>query len=172
MAMTGEAKRPGNAAGPFFLSERWGLEVHTSHATATWGHPTSACILLRHFGHHGFGGDQQRRNRGRVLDRGAHDLRRVDDALRDQVAVFAGLRVEAVGILLLLEDLADDDAAVLARVDRDLTGRRGQRLAHDLDAGLLVVVLGLDALELLGRTEQGDAAARYDAFLDGCAGRV
>ena len=31
---------------------------------------------------------------------------------------------------------------VFACVDRDLAGRRGQRLAHDLDAGLLVVVLG------------------------------
>src|ERR1700730_11380860 len=50
--------------------------------------------------------------------------------------------VEAVGILILLEDLADDDGAVLARVDRDLATRPGERLAHDLDAGLLVVVLG------------------------------
>jgi hypothetical protein len=49
---------------------------------------------------------------------------------------------------------------------RDLAGRRGERLAHDLDAGLLVVVLGLDALELLGGAEQGDAAARHDAFLN------
>ncbi len=48
----------------------------------------------------------------------------------------------------------------------------GQRLAHDLDAGLLVVVLGADALELLGGTEQGDAAARHDAFLDRRAGRM
>ena len=30
-----------------------------------------------------------------------------------------GPRVEAVGILILLQDLADDDGAVLARVDRD-----------------------------------------------------
>ena len=48
----------------------------------------------------------------------------------------------------------------------------GERLAHDLDAGLLVVVLGADALELLGGTEQGDAAARDDAFLDRRAGRM
>src|SRR5207247_4932640 len=96
----------------------------------------------------------------------------VDDALADQVAVFAGLRVEAVIVLLLLEDLADDDGAVFACVDRDLAGRRGQRLAHDLDAGLLVVVLGLDALELLGGAEQGDAAARHDAFFNRRTGRM
>jgi len=50
-------------------------------------------------------------------------LGRIDDALGDQVDVFAGLRVEAVGILIRFEDLADDHRAVLARVDRDLAGR-------------------------------------------------
>ena len=72
--------------------------------------------------------------------------RRVDDALGDEVAVLAGLAVEAERVLVLLQDLADDDGAILARVDRDLAGRPGQRLAHDLDAGLLVVVFGADAL--------------------------
>src|SRR6185437_10560664 len=124
------------------------------------------CVLLRQLGHHGFGGDQQRRHRGRVLDRYANNLGRVDDALADQVYVFAGLRVEAVGVLVLLEDLADDDGTILACVDRDLARRPGQRLAHDLDAGLLVVVLGAQPLEMLGGTQQGHAAARNDAFLN------
>src|SRR6185312_4448956 len=105
-------------------------------------------------------------------DRRANHLGRVDDALGDEVDVLAGLAVEAVGVLVLLQDLADDDGAVLARVDRDLASGRGERLAHDLDAGLLIVVLGADALELLGSTEQGDAAARNDAFLDRRAGRM
>ena len=52
-------------------------------------------------------------------------LGRVDDALGDQIAVFARLRVEAVGLLILLEDLADDHRAVFAGIDRDLAGRRG-----------------------------------------------
>ena len=121
-------ERPGIAAGPFFFlsSERLDLEIHTTHAAhaaATRRH-AATCVLLRHFGHHGFGGDQQRRNGGRVLDRHANHLGRVDDALGDQVAVFAGLRVEAVGVLILLEDLADDDRAVFTGVDRDLAGRR------------------------------------------------
>src|SRR6185437_14542163 len=42
----------------------------------------------------------------------------------------------------------------------------------DLDAGLLVVVLGAQALELLGSTQQGDAAARDDAFFHRGAGRM
>src|SRR6266851_2411006 len=137
--MKNAAPRPGQA----------GSEIHAAHAAAARGHTAAAGVLLRQFGHHGFGGDQKRCNRRCVLDRRANDLGRVDDALRDQVDVFAGLRVEAVGVLVLLEDLADD-----------------------LDAGLLVVVRGLDALELLGSTEQGDAAARYDAFLNRRAGRM
>src|SRR5882757_5906225 len=149
-----------------------GSEIHAAHAATRRHAATAAGVLLRQFGHHGFGGDQQSRNRGCVLDRRPHDLGRVDDALGDQVDVFARLRVEAVGVLILLEDLADDDRAVLARVDRDLACRPGERLADDLDAGLLVVVRGLDALELLGGTEQGDAAARHDAFFNRRAGRM
>src|SRR6266700_1537903 len=148
------------------------LEVHAAHAAARGHAAAGRGVLLRQLGDHGFGGDQECRNRCRILDRRTNHLGRVDDALGDQVAVLAGLRVEAVGILVLLEDLADDDGAVLARVDRDLAGRRRQRLAHDLDAGLLVVVLGADALELRGGTQQGDAAARHDAFLDRRAGRM
>ena len=86
--------------------------------------------------------------------------------------VLAGLRVEAVGVLILLEDLADDDRAVLARIDGDLARRGRQRLAHDLDAGLLVVVLGADLLQRLDGAQQRNAAARQDAFLDRRAGRV
>src|SRR3989440_11940287 len=95
-----------------------------------------------------------------------------NDALGDQVAVLADLRVEAVGVLLLLEDLADDDRAVFTGFDRDLAGRRGQRLAHNLDAGLLVVVPGANPLEMLGGTQQSDAAARHDAFFNRRAGRM
>src|SRR6476620_7076469 len=137
--------------------------AHTPHTAATGRHTGAALVFLRYFGHHGFGGDQESRNRGCILDRHANDFGRVDDALGDQVDVFAGLRVEAVGILIFLEDLADDDRAIFTRVDRDLSGRPGQRLPHDLDAGLLVVVLGAQPLKVLGGTEQGDAAARDEA---------
>src|SRR4051794_6357701 len=150
-----------------------GSEIHAAHAAARrHAAAAGASVLLRQFGHHGFGGDQQRRNRSGVLDRRANHLGRVDDALRDQVDVFAGLRVEAVRILILLEDLADDHRTVLACVDRDLASGPGKRLADDFDAGLLVVVLGPDLLQLLGGAQQGDAAARYDAFFNSRTGRV
>src|SRR4030095_4115240 len=50
---------------------------------------------------------------------------------------------------------ADDHRAVLARIDGDLARRGRERLAHDLDAGLLVVVLGADLLQRLHRTHPG-----------------
>src|SRR6185312_4265570 len=146
------------------------LEIHAAHAARR--HGWAGGLLLRHLGDQSFRGDQECCHGGCILDRDADHLGRVDDALGDQIDVFAGLAVEAIGILILLQDLADDDGAVLTGVDRDLARRRRQGLAHDLDAGLLVVVLGADALELLGGPQQGDAAARQDAFLDRRAGRM
>src|SRR5262249_23467242 len=64
------------------------------------------------------------------------------------------------------------DRAVLARIEGDLARRERDRLTDDLDAVLLVLVLGADALEGFDRAQQGDAAARQDAFLDRGAGRV
>src|SRR5450755_2917905 len=107
-----QRKRPGIAAGPCLLlgSEQLDLEIHaahTAHSAAALGHTAAAGVLLRQFGDHGLCGDQKRRYRSRVLDRHANHLGGVDDALGDQVDVFASLRVEAVGILVLFEDFAD-----------------------------------------------------------------
>src|SRR4029078_3430685 len=87
-------------------------------------------------------------------------------------AIYATLRVEAVAILILLQDLADDDRAVLARVEGDLAGRSRERLADDLNAGLLVIVGGAELAGAFARTGQSDTAARQDAFLDRGAGRM
>src|SRR3954449_1080601 len=172
LAPVHQRKRARLAPRPSSTVMGWDLEVHAAHAAARGHSAAGLSVLLRQFGHHGFGGDQESRNRGCVLDRRTDHLGRVDDALLDEVAVFTGLRVEAVVVRLVLEDLADDDGTVLARVDRDLASRPGQRLANDLDAGLLVVVLGAQAFERLGGAQQGDAAARYDAFFNGRTGRM
>src|SRR4029077_11471717 len=82
------------------------------------------------------------------------------------------LRVKAEGVLVFLHDLADNDRAVVAGVDRDLTRRRLDRLADDVDAVLLILIFSAQALECLNRAKQGDAAARQDAFLNRGAGRV
>src|SRR5258706_10808942 len=81
-----------------------GLEVHPAA-----GHGRCCRLLLRHLGHHGLSGDEQARDRRRALQRCAHHLGGVDDALGHEVAVLAVLRVEAVIVLLLVEDPADHD---------------------------------------------------------------
>src|SRR5439155_858063 len=45
------------------------------------------------------------------------------------------------------------------------------RLAHDVDAGILVLIVALDG-DRLGGLQQHDSAARHDAFLDRGAGGV
>ena len=111
-------------------------------------------------------------DRGRVLQGGAHDLGRIDDAKLDEIAIFAGLRVIAVVVVAAFEQLADHHRAIRAGVLDDLARRGLDRLADDVDAGLLIGVLDLHRVEGLDGAQQGDAAARRDAFLDGRAGRV
>src|SRR4051812_25854831 len=154
-----------------WLNGRLDLEVHPA-AARHLRHAAAGATLLRHFGNHRLGGDEQGRDRRCVLQRGAHDLGRVDNALLHHVEVFAALCVEAVAVLILLQDLADDDRAVLARIEGDLAGRRRERLADDLNAGLLIIVAGAELAQAFAGTEQGDAAARQDAFLDRGAGRM
>src|SRR5712691_5632006 len=159
---TPDSNRPGNA-----------LIVHTAHtAHATARHTGGRTFLLRPFGDHGFRGDQKPGDRGCILQRRPHNLGWVDDALGDEIDVLAVLGIEAVIVLLLVEDLADNDRAVLARVDGDLARRPGERLAHDVDAGFLVVVLRAYFLQYFAGAQECDAAAGQDAFLDCGAGGV
>jgi hypothetical protein len=68
------------------------------------------------------------------LQRDANHLGRVDDSLGHEIAELAGLGVEAVGIGVILKDLADDNGAVLARIDGDLTRRPPLALLERLAA--------------------------------------
>src|SRR5258708_39315235 len=131
--------------------------THTAHATAR--HSGGTTFLLRPFGDHGFRGDQKPGNRRCILQRRPHNLGWVDDAFGDEIDVLAVLGVEAVRVLVLLKDLADDDRPVFARIDDDLTRRPGERLAHDIDAGFLVVVLCAYLLQYFGGAQECDAAA-------------
>ncbi len=148
-------------------NERSGLEIHIAHAThsATTRRHRRA-LLLRLLGDHGFGRHQQAGHRGGVLQRGAHDLGRVDDAGLHQVLELTGLGVVAVVVLVLLQRLAGDHRAVFAGVLGDLAQRGLDRLADDLDAEALVVIVGLQLGQDQRGARQGDAAARDDAFLD------
>src|SRR6266853_4633983 len=163
---SGYRRAPGNPADPNRPGNALKVHAaaHTAHATA--GHPRGPSFLLRPFGDHGFRGDQKPGDRRRILQRRPHNLGRIDDALGDEIDVLAVLGVEAVRVLVLLEDLADDDRPVFARIDGDLACRPGERLSHDVDAGFLVVVLRAYLLQYLGGAQECDAAAWQDAFLD------
>src|SRR5690606_28895805 len=127
-------------------------------------------FLLRLVDHEGLGGEQHARDRGGVGDGVAGHLHRVDDALRDEVAVLAGGGVVAVAGLQVA-DLGDDDVALLAGVLRDPAQRLVQRAAQRLGAGGLVARQAEGFEALLGDVDQRDAAAGDDALLDRRAGR-
>jgi hypothetical protein len=56
--------------------EKSGSVVHI----AAVRHCRGRRLLLGHLGHHGFGGDEQARNRRRILQRQANDLGRIDNS--------------------------------------------------------------------------------------------
>src|ERR671928_154264 len=79
---------------------------HVGHPAA--GHARADRLLLRRLGDDRLGGQDVLRDRGRVLDREAGDLRRIDDPSLDEILVLAGLDVQAVA-LRAGPDLVDDD---------------------------------------------------------------
>ena len=93
----------------------------------------------------------------------ANDLRRVDDAGRDQVAVLVLVGVVAFVLALHLADAVDDDGAVDARVLGDVPQRIVEHVGDDLGAELLVA-FELELLDDLLAAQQGHAAAGDDAF--------
>src|SRR6201999_3738298 len=108
---------------------------------------------------------------GRVLQRGARDHGRVDDAGRDEVDDLAGGRVQAEA-LLGLADVGDDERALEARVLGDLTQRLLERAQDDARAGPLVLVLDAVDGDAARGLQQRDATAGHDALLEGRAGRL
>jgi hypothetical protein len=133
------------------------------------GHGRGAFLGLVHDDR--LGGEEQRRDRGRVLQRRAGHLDGVDDARREQVLVLAGGGVEALGRLLQVADLLHHDATFEAGVHGDLLQRLLDGPGHH------AAPRGLVALELLGTVEdlglgpqQGHPASGHHALLDGGLG--
>jgi hypothetical protein len=54
-----------------------------------------------------------------------------------------------LGISVILADLAEDDRSILASIDGDLASRRAERFPDDVDASLLIVVLGSQSAKCL-----------------------
>src|ERR1700722_14977262 len=109
-------------------------------------------ILLRSLRDHGLGGYHETGDRRGVLQSDPHHLRRIDDAGVQHVDILLGLCVEAEGLRLVLNPLADDDRTLHARVLRDLADWGLKRLEHDVDAGLDVGIVVADFCLLRHKT--------------------
>ena len=114
-------------------------------------------IVLRSLGDHDLGGQQQAGDRRGVLQRKTRDLRRVEDAEVEHVAILTRGGVVAVGTLAGL-DLIEDHGGIFAGVLDDLTQRLFDRAGEDADADRLVFVRTFELVERLGRTDQRDTA--------------
>src|SRR5438552_3271389 len=158
-------KPPGGPGGSFLLNFLGGTSVHVpAHATRAG---CGRLFLLRKLVHKRLRGQHQGGDAGSVLQRGAGDLGRVDDAGLEHVHPLAGVGVEADGCLVLLLRLHHDDRSLVAGVDRDLAKRLLESAADDVDPGLDVLALLLQLLQGRHRAEQGDAAAGDDPLFDG-----
>ena len=134
--------------------------------------PPGAAFGLRrgHLGDDGLGAEEQGRDGGGVLQRGADHLRRVDHAGLDQVLVDVRLCVVAM-VALQLPDPRHDHGAFVPGVARDLAQRLLQRAPDDADSDRLVA-LGLHGRHGAQAAQERDAAAGDDALLDRGLGRV
>ena len=140
------------------------LSVHAAHVRCRRCCRRSRLLDV---GNQRFGRQNRGRNGGSVLQRGARDLRRVDDAFFEHIAVGVGQRVVAVADGRLRLEVLDEDGALDAGVRRDLADRLLERLQNDRRAGLLVALNGLDIrLDSRDRVDERGAAACNDAFLD------
>src|SRR3954452_14091436 len=143
--------------------------IHPTHAAARRSRRGGLVFLL--FDHNALGGEQETGDGRRVLQSGAGDLGRVDDAGPDQILVAIGGGVVAEVLLLRLLHPAYHDRALGARVLGDHPNRLLECPPNNLDPDLLI----LGALELVQShlsADQCNTAAGHDAFLDCSAGGV
>src|SRR5207237_10222572 len=122
-------------------------------------------LLFRNFRHECFGGEQQARDRGGVLQRAPRDLGWVDDAGLYQIDIFTlGDVVTFVAFALL--NFLDNERAFRAGVVGQLPHRLFDRASHDLDADFFISVEASHSFERFLRSNKRDTATRDDAFLD------
>src|SRR4051812_13331044 len=140
--------------------------VHAAHAT-TAGATSRRRLVFLLLHDQRFGREQQARDGRGVLERGARDLGRVDDAGLDQVLVGLGQRVVAERVFLRAADLLDHQRRLAAGVLDDHADRLLERALDDLDAHLLIGFLELEALERPLSAEQRDTTTGDDALFDG-----
>src|SRR5438552_5476786 len=125
-------------------------------------------LLLRDVRDERLGRQQHGGDAGRILQRRAGDLGRVDDAGLDHVGVLTLVGVEALA-LRQAPDLLHHDGAFPADVVDDLTQRLLERAADQRDASRLIA-RKFETVQRALRVHQDGAATRHDALLDCSAG--
>src|ERR1700755_511776 len=158
---------------PAFHREILHSHAHAAHAAAHTAHAAVTLFVLD-VSDHGFGGEHQAGDGGRVLQGSAGHLGRVDHAGSDEVFELLGCGVVAVAEAVVSADIFHDHGALFTGVLRDLAERFFQRAAHDghTDLFVRIVTAGLKVVERLAGANQRDTAARNDAFFHGGAGSV
>ena len=119
---------------------------------------------LRRLGHRHLAEQQQPRDRHHVLERHPHDLRRIDDAGLDEVAVHAARGVEALGSGAGANPL-DDHAVIVAGVVGDGPGRRLERA---LRVGVATEAEARRRKEALEDAVSATKAAVAEGIVPGC----
>src|SRR5439155_8092591 len=144
--------------------------AHVAHAT-THAAAHAGSGLFGWLGDDRLGHEDVLRDRGGVLQRGARDHRRVDDARLDQV--FDLVRVDVQALALGGSTyLVHDDRALETGVVGELAERLLERANDDLRAGALIRIVEAVQLDRLSRVQERDTPARDDALFKRGTGGV
>src|SRR5580704_14391802 len=146
--------------------------VHVAHAAAaTVAAAGGSFLLFGNLRYQGFGGQHQAGDGAGVLQGGADDFRRIQNACFDQVFVLVGEGVVAEVGLLGVEYLAQNHGTFFSGILGDHAQGLGDGATDDVDADLLVA-FSLDFLKSRSAAGQSYSAAGDNAFFHGCAGGV
>ena len=110
--------------------------------------------------------EQERRHAGGILEGRPHHLRGVDHAGTHQIAILFFVGVVAVVLALHVPDAIDHHRTVDTGIRRDRLERISQGILHDRRPELFVA-FEVEFVQGFLAPQQGDAAARHDAFREG-----
>src|SRR5690349_22652085 len=136
--------------------------------TGRWA---SRCLLLWNLRDHRFRSQHESAARRGMLQSGAGDLGRIDNARLHQVFELATLSIESEVRVGTRADLLNHDCALVTGVSGDVSKRLFSRTTNDVDTNLLVA-FSLYILERFACAKQRNAAARNDSLFDRCTGCV
>ena len=116
-----------------------------------------------------FGGQQQCRNAGRVLQRGPHDLGRIDHAGSNEVAVLVLVGIIALVFAFEVLHAVDDNGAIDAGILGNRPQREVENVADDFRA-VLFVTFEAELVQGAFAANQSHAAAGDNTLFQGCLG--